>query len=136
MALPQSQQSAENKTSQAQANAIPGSATIIQRINELTTRVRLCEERINHSKERIRVFDDQILRDKKEVGEEISRLSAEINDLRKTIKNVEDIIHHIIKELELTAKKQEINIIEKYVSMMDPTRYVTKEEFEKRMAKK
>ena len=63
-------------------------------------------------------------------------ISGEINDLRKTIKNVEDTIHHIIKELELTAKKQEINIIEKYVSMMDPTRYVTKEEFEKRMMKK
>jgi signal transduction protein with GAF and PtsI domain len=86
-------------------------------------------------RERIRVFDDQILNDKKEVSNALSDISNEISDLRKTIKNIEDTMFHIIKELELTAKKQEINIIEKYVSMMDPTRYVTKEEFNEKMKK-
>jgi hypothetical protein len=81
------------------------------------------------------VFDDQILNDKKEASKALSDISNDIEGLRKTIKNIEDTIFHIIKELELTAKKQEINIIEKYVSMMDPTRYVTKEEFNEKMKK-
>ncbi|MDD2678581.1 MAG: hypothetical protein PHG04_03505 [Candidatus Nanoarchaeia archaeon] len=135
MALPQSKQQESSKSAPAQAGTAQAAQGIIQRLNEITTRVRLCEERINHSKERLRVFDDQIIHDKKEVSKEISTLSGEIMDLRKNIKNIEDTIHHIIKELELTAKKQEINIIEKYVSMMDPTRYITKEEYENRKKK-
>jgi len=136
MAMPQNpQQTADSKTPASQASMAQASATILQRINELNTRLRLCEERINHDRERIRVFDDQILNDKKEVGKALSDVSSEIIELRKTIKNIEDTIFHIIKELELTAKKQEISIIEKYVSMMDPTRYVTKEEFNEKMRK-
>ncbi|MFA5303981.1 MAG: hypothetical protein WC393_05625 [Candidatus Nanoarchaeia archaeon] len=136
MAMPQNmQQTTDAKAPTSQATMNQTSATIMQRINEISTRVRLCEERINHDRERIRVFDDQILNDKKEISSMISDTSNEIIELRKTIKNIEDTIFHIIKELELTAKKQEISIIEKYVSMMDPTRYVTKEEFNEKMKK-
>lgn len=136
MAMPQNmQQAPDAKTPNSQATLTQTNATIMQRINEISTRVRLCEERINHDRERIRVFDDQILNDKKEVSKAIADTTNEISELRKTIKNIEDTIFHIIKELELTAKKQEISIIEKYVSMMDPTRYVTKEEFNEKMKK-
>jgi predicted nucleic acid-binding Zn-ribbon protein len=136
MAMPQNmQQSSDAKMPASQAAASQTSTAIMQRINEINTRVRLCEERINHDRERIRVFDDQILNDKKEVSKALADLSGEIIELRKTIKNIEDTIFHIIKELELTAKKQEISIIEKYVSMMDPTRYITKEEFHEKMKK-
>jgi archaellum component FlaC len=136
MAMPQNMQQTQNAAMPAsQATASQASAAIVQRINEISTRLRLCEERINHDRERIRVFDDQILNDKKDVSGALSDISNEITELRKTIKNIEDTIFHIIKELELTAKKQEISIIEKYVSMMDPTRYVTKEEFDRKMKK-
>ena len=135
MAMPQNTQTTPTVNSNPQAAASQTGAIIMQRINDINTRVRLCEERINHDRERIRVFDDQILNDKKEVNKAMSDISSEISDLRKTIKNIEDTIFHIIKELELTAKKQEISIIEKYVSMMDPTRYVTKEEFNEKMKK-
>ena len=129
--MPQNtQQTPDTRVSSSQASTV-----IMQRINEINTRVRLCEERINNDRERIRVFDDQILNDKKEVSKALAEISGQIVDLRKTIKNIEDTIFHIIKELELTAKKQEISIIEKYVSMMDPTRYVTKEEFNEKMKK-
>ena len=136
MALPQSNQtSAPAGAKPAAQTAMQASAIASDRLNELTTRVRLCEERINQNKERLRVYDDQMIHDKKEMINEMSNLSSDISDLRKTIKNIEDTIHHIVKELELTAKKQEIQIIEKYVGMMDPTRYLTKEEYNQKMKK-
>jgi septal ring factor EnvC (AmiA/AmiB activator) len=135
MALPSQQNPAPNSPSGSGAAGQQESvaAMIIQRLNEVNTRMRLAEERIDQTKERLRVFDDQMLSIKQELNNDISKISGQIEDLRKSIKNVDDTIHHIIKELELTAKKQELTVLEKYVEMMDPTRYVTKDEFKRGM---
>ena len=133
MALPQNEKPAAKQEASSQASNAAG--MIITRLNDLNTRLRQAEERINNNKERIRVYDDQMLESKKELGKEVDDIHDEIMDLRKNIKNINDTIHHIIKELELTAKKQDINVIEKYVDMMDPTRYVTKEELKQIMKK-
>jgi septal ring factor EnvC (AmiA/AmiB activator) len=113
----------------APAGAAPTTASmIISRLNDVNTRLKLVEQRVNQNKERLRVFDDQIIENKKDVNRLVDEINDNIMGLRKNIKNIDDTIQHIIKELELTAKKQDINVIEKYVDMMDPTRYVTKEE--------
>ncbi|MBN1923301.1 MAG: hypothetical protein JW791_00900 [Nanoarchaeota archaeon] len=136
MALPQNTKSNEKQTARpSPAETQSATGMIISRLNDLNTRMRLGEERINQNKERLRVFDDQVLGLKKEMSKEIENINSDISDLRKSIKNIEDTIHHIIKELELTAKKQDINVIEKYVDMMDPTRYITKEELKVLMKK-
>jgi len=131
--LPQNEKP-QNKTpapAQSQSNAQQAPSTagmIISRLNDLNVRMRLAEQRINQNKERLRVIDDQMLGNKKELSSEVSEIEDSIIDLRKSIKNVNDTIQHIIKEMELTAKKQDIDVIEKYVDMMDPTRYITKDE--------
>ncbi len=135
MALPQNEKSDGSKPTPPPAQSSQASM-VISRLNDINTRLRLSEERINHNKERLRVFDDQILGIKKELNEDIEEINSDMMDLRKSIKNIEDTIHHIIKELELTAKKQDINVLEKYVDMMDPTRYITKDELKALMKKK
>ncbi len=95
----------------------------------------MVEQRINQNRERLSIYDDQLLNLKKEVGKELDEINDSIMELRKSIKNIEDTIQHIIRELESTAKKQDINVIEKYVNMMDPTRYVTKEELKELLGK-
>ena len=134
MALPQNQKPANSKPQTSGQGSTVN--MIVSRMNDLNTRLRLTEERINHNKERLRVYDDQMLDNKKELSKEVENLGEDIIELRKNIKNLNDTIHHIIKELELTAKKQDINVIEKYVDMMVPTRYVTKEELKLLLKKK
>lgn len=123
-----------NKT--AQSGGASTASMIINRLNDVNTRLKLVEQRVNQNKERLRVFDDQIIENKKDVNRLVEEINNNIMDLRKSIKNMDDTIQHIIKELELTAKKQDINVIEKYVDMMDPTRYVTKEELKEMLKKK
>lgn len=132
MALPKNEQKPVPRSGISSAKSAPTTTSmVLQRLNDMNTRLRLTEQRINQNRERLRVFDDQIIDNKKTLSNEINNVSEEIGELRKSIKNIDDTIHHIIKELELTAKKQELEVIEKYVNMMDPTRYVTKEEMKK-----
>ncbi len=132
MALPPEQEKGTPPPTQPQQNP---AQTIINRINDINSRLRLVEQRINQNRERLSIYDDQLLNLKKEVGKELDSINDSIMELRKSIKNIEDTIQHIIRELESTAKKQDINVIEKYVDMMDPTRYVTKEELKELLGK-
>lgn len=128
MAMPTNQQK-RIETPKTQSTA----PTIIARLNDVATRLRVSEERINQNKARIRIYDDEILNNKKLITEYTESINDDLTTLRKDIKNINDTIHYIIKELELTAKKQELTVMEKYVNLMDPTRYVTKEDFKRIM---
>ena len=128
MALPPNQEKRQESAKPQQQST---ASMIITRLNDVSTRLRLAEERVGQNKSRIRIYDDQILNNKKKMNEYNETINSELSSIRKDIKNINDTIHHIIKELELTAKKQELTVMEKYVNLMDPTRYVTKEEFKK-----
>ena len=135
MAVPKPQQkTVTSSKSEAGIALTPG--MVMQRLNDNSSRLRLVEERVSNNRERIRVFDDDLLDFKKKLTNNVKDIEEEIEGLKKNIKILEDNIHHIIKELELTAKKQDVNVIEKYVNLMDPTRYVTKEEVLKLIEKK
>ena len=115
------------------SGAVLTAQTLMKRVNEVNSRLRLTEERINQNRERLRVFDDALLDNKKKINNNIKDIKDDVDELKKNIKMLGDNIQHIIKELELTAKKQDVTVIEKYVGMMDPTRYITKEEVLKLM---
>ncbi len=134
MAVPEKQQ--KSKKSQKKEGAGISAQKILERINNISSRLRLTEERINNNRERLKVFDADLMESKKNINNDIKEIESEIRDVKKNIKRLEDNIQHIIKELELMARKQDVKVIEKYVDMMDPSRYITKEEVLKLLEKR
>jgi len=62
---------------------------------------------------------------------ETKTLASENSELRHAIHEIEDRILTIIKEIKLTARKEDIDVMKRYIEIWDPTRFVTRESVER-----
>jgi len=69
-------------------------------------------------------------RNKKILTEEKATLS-ELNELKKEIENINRIIKEIISELKNTARREDVEVLKKYIDMWNPIKFVTEDTVEK-----
>jgi|TARA_Y100000310_G_scaffold335371_1_gene417256 hypothetical protein len=98
---------------------------------QLSRRVKVLEESINNLRRKILVNEQNDLnRNKKLLSEQKSTLE-EINELKKEIENMKRIMKEFISELRTSAKKEEVDVLKKYVDLWDPIKFVTEEVVER-----
>ena len=60
----------------------------------------------------------------------MSLLNDDMTEIRGTLGKIEDKVLLIIKELKLCAKKDEVQLLKKYVNLWEPINFVTRKEVE------
>lgn len=70
------------------------------------------------------VNDKKMIVDLKVANSEILELKTELNDLREKLTL-------LIKELKMTATKEEVKVMEKYIAYWEPLNFVTRDELNK-----
>src|SRR3989338_3479173 len=85
---------------------------ITEVIVDLNNRIRTLENKYNLLGERLLVVNQNMI-------EEYKRLLREMK-----------IINEDLKEMELFAKKEQVRVLEKYIDLINPMRFVTTEEVE------
>lgn len=108
----------------------PSEKTSTEQIGSLSARVRLFEESINEFRKRIIFIEQNLVSNHKKAISDIKTLTSEITDIKKTILIIEDRILTVIKEIKFLAKKEDVEIIKKYVELLNPMKYVTAERVE------
>ena len=93
--------------------------------------MRVGEERYSELRKKSLLVEQNMLTNHKKAMTEIKTLQDEINELKRTMQAVEDKIITIIKELRLTARKEDIDIMKRYLDLWDPVKFVTNEQVEK-----
>lgn len=61
---------------------------------------------------------------------DIRALTSDINEIRKEIDEIKEKIIDIVAELEETAKREEVKVLEKYINFWNPVKFVTQNEVE------
>ena len=108
----------------------PDSA-MTEQVNLMAARMRVGEERYSELRRKSLVVEQNMLSNNKKAMTEIKSLQDEINELRRTMQAIEDKIITIIKELRLTARKEDIDIMKRYLDLWDPVKFITNEQVEK-----
>lgn len=115
---------ADKKSAEAQAER--GSE-----ITMLGRRLRILEEQYTNTRRKMQVTDQNMLSYHKKSMTDVKALNLEINELRHLLDDMNNNILLIIKELKLCAKKEEVNVLQKYINMWEPVNFVTRNEIEK-----
>ncbi len=100
-------------------------------VNDIGRRLLMVEERVSNINKKTDVVEQNILSNFKKVNTEIKTSNSEINEIRKEILDIKDKILLIIKELKLTAKKEDFEVMRRYMDLWEPLKYVTQTEVEK-----
>jgi archaellum component FlaC len=102
-------------------------------LSNISRRLRMLEERYTKATNRMEVDEHAVIDFKKKTNVEIKTIESELDEIKREIAEIKDKILMMIKELRTTARKGDVEVLDKYLQFWDPLNLVTREEFEKRL---
>ena len=110
--------------------AIPDISGITEDVSTLSRRLRLLEEGFTNLRRFFQVTEENMISKNKHVSAEIKTLTSDINEIRKEIQELKDKLILVIRELQTVARKEEVKVLEKYINLWNPIKFVTQNEIE------
>ncbi|MAG91298.1 hypothetical protein CMO83_01320 [Candidatus Woesearchaeota archaeon] len=108
----------------------PDMSGINSEMNTLGRRLRLLEEGFSNLRRFFQVTEENIIAKNKHYSAEIKTVTSDITELRKEIQELKDKMLLIIKELQTVARKDEVKVLERYINLWNPVRFVTQNEID------
>jgi hypothetical protein len=97
-------------------------------VANLSRRLRIIEERQVSARERLNVTDSNMLASSKKLRDEMKASIEQVKDVWKEVESIKSDIKLIIKDLQTCAKAQDVKVLERYVQMWEPIKYVSRDE--------
>jgi hypothetical protein len=97
----------------------------------LATRLRVSEERYADLRRKLQLIEQNMLAHQKKSLMDAKHGQTDLLELKKTVRVMEDRIILAIKELQLTARKEDVDVLKRYVEMWDPLRFVSNDQVER-----
>ncbi len=121
----------EQKRGLFSRQAAPPDAPITADISTLSTRIRLAEEKINNINRKLELLESNFVSSNKKNTETLRVANSDILELKREIQLLTDKLELVIRELKLTAGKDELNTIKRYLELWNLTRFVSRAEIDK-----
>jgi hypothetical protein len=112
------------------ASAGPDISHLVEDVNSMNRRLRVLEERHSNFRKRMQIIEQNMILSNKKILKEVKMQTSEMSDIRHTMVEIENRLIMVIKELRLTAKKEELEVIDKYLEYWEPVKFVTAEQVE------
>lgn len=109
----------------------PELISVPEQINTLASRVRLIEERTGELRKMIKLVEENVIKHWKKTGSDIKTMNADMNELKRAVITVQDRIEAVINEVKLRAKKEDMDILKRYVEMWNLVKFTTNDQVEK-----
>ncbi len=109
----------------------PSIGFLTQELSGISTRLRVIEERTNNMRKKQQLVEQSMLSQRKKATDENTLLKDEIDEIKRTLVEVENRIIMLIKESRLSAKKEEVDTLKKYIELWEPVNFVTQNQVEK-----
>ncbi|MCW1301208.1 MAG: hypothetical protein QW507_02505 [Candidatus Nanoarchaeia archaeon] len=98
------------------------------KIAELNERLRMLETRVQQLRENQRLLSENLLSKTEELKAMIRDLNFRMEEMKGQVKAMQEAVKAFSKEIENVARVQDIKVLEKYINLLDPTRFLTKDE--------
>ena len=101
---------------------------IVKNIIELRESLKIFDQRLSQLKDTVRMVDQNNIDKYNELREILKGLGADDSSNKAKILEIEDAMDRLQKQLEKFAKLQDVKILDKYLSFIDPSRFLSKED--------
>ena len=102
-----------------------------EQINMLIRTIRILEERYSNLRKKTQITDQNMIEDVKKMSTEIKLVDSELSEMKKQLFDVNEKISVLFEQLKGGVKKEDINVLSRYLDLWNPMRFVTFEEAKK-----
>jgi hypothetical protein len=100
-------------------------------VNNMGRRLRILEERYTNLRKKSQVTDQNMLASNKKMLTEIHATLATVDELKKELHDLNEKFKIMVREIKECAKKQEVQVLQKYISFWEPLNFVTRDMVER-----
>ena len=97
-------------------------------LNDLNARIRVLENKYSLFGERLLIINQNMIEEYKTLLRRIKTFESEFMDIKKDLFNIKEIISGLTKEMRLFAKKDSLQVLEKYINLWNPMNFVTEKD--------
>ena len=91
----------------------------------------MLEERYASIERKLQISEQNMLRNAKRADGEIKASNADITEIKQDIADIKDKITGLVRELQSAAKREELDVLKKYLSFWEPVNFVTQQQVER-----
>jgi len=106
----------------------PEQKAIASKINDLNIRLKVIEDRYTGLRRKTQLTEQNILSTNKKITAEVKTLSSEFNDVKHVLSEITSKLKEMKQEISRCAKREELNILNRYIDYWEPLNYVTEEQ--------
>ena len=128
--LPPPPKRGEGFLSRSQKQEMPDFSGITNDVNALSRRLRLLEEGSTNLRRFFQMTEENMISKHKHFSAEIKTINSDTIEIRKEIQELRDKLGLVIKELQSVARKEDVKVLEKYINLWNPIKFVTQNEVE------
>lgn len=102
---------------------------------DFNSKLKSLESKYNLSRDRLFVINQNMIDQYKISSSELRFVKDELKNMKTDINAVKEALTEISRELSKFVKKEEVKVIEKYVSLWDPLKFVTEDQLKEYLNK-
>ena len=108
----------------------PDIGSFSEDIGNLSRRLRVLEESFTNLRRVLQVTEQNMLDKNRMFTTEIRTIASDISDIKKEINDIKEKVLELVRELQTSAKREEVKVLEKYINLWNPVKFVTQNEVE------
>ncbi len=101
---------------------------VTKNVVELRESMKIFDQRLSQLKDTIKMVDQNNLEKYKEIKAALQEINTDLSNSKTKIFEMEDAVNRIERQTDNFAKLQDIKVIEKYLSFIDPSRFLNQED--------
>lgn len=101
-----------------------------QDLGNVSVRIRLIEEKINNLNRKVETMESNVLENYQKTANEIKVLDSEFIQLKRVMETMQQKMDLVVKELKMTAGKEDVEVLKKYLDLWNPVKFATREELQ------
>ena len=98
---------------------------------QLNNRLNLVEEKTTNLNKKFEVLEKNMLDNFKKFNSNFRSSDSDLLEVKRDLDSLRQKLDLVIKELKMTAGKDEFNTLKKYLDLWNPSRFATRDEVEK-----
>ncbi len=106
---------------------------VSKNVTALGSRLRVLEEQYTTLRNKSQLVEDNLLEFEQNIREELNDLNDDVMDLKNRLRELQENLQVISEELDNTVKEHDFKVLERYIDLWDPRRFVTKEELHEKL---
>ena len=103
---------------------------------EFNTKIKDIEERHDMLKERLLLLSQSFLKTEERAGKELAILREEFKEMRLDLDRIKENVQQIIRDSSEFARRDELKILERYMKIWEPLKFVKEDDVKKMINEK